>query len=116
MNELLPDNIEPEIPKKRKEVMKPAIATARANPGKWVRVTTCGNNQSASTQISKLRKPGCLQVRSGLDFRRIDATIYVMYDPSLDEFTQAVIPADAPGLDDEALADPPPLDPPANLS
>ena len=116
MNELLPDDIEPEIPKERKEVMKPAVATARANPGKWAFVTTCGTNQSASTQVSKLRKAGCLQVRSGLDFRRIDATIYVMYDPSKDEFTQAVIPDDAPGLDDEALASPPPLDPPADLS
>lgn len=116
MNDIMPPSFEPEIPKERKEVMKPAIATARANPGKWVYVTTCGHNQSAGTQISKLRKPGCIQVRSGLDFRRYEASIYVMYDPSLDEFSQAVIPADAPGLDDEALASPPPLDPPADLS
>lgn len=101
---------------KRKEVMKPAIATARANPMKWVLVTVCGHKQSASTQVSKLRKPDCIQVRSGLDFRHDDATIYVMYDPSKDEFTQAAIPEDAPGLDDPSIADPPPLDPPDGLS
>ena len=115
MNEIMPDSFEPDPPKARVEVMKPAIATARANPGKWVYVTTCGHNQSASTQISKLRKPDGPQVRAGLDFRRDEASIYVMYDPSKDEFSQAVIPADAPGLDDEALASPPPLDPPDGL-
>ena len=40
MNDIMPPSFEPEIPKERKEVMKPAIATARANPGKWVYVTT----------------------------------------------------------------------------
>jgi hypothetical protein len=116
MSELLPEDIEPEIPRERKEVMKPAVAAARANPGRWAKVTTCGTVGSASTQVSKLRKPGCIQVRAGLEFRRIDTTIYVMYDPSKDEFSQAVIPEDAPGLEDEALASPPPLDPPADLS
>ena len=113
----MPDDYEPPENKGgRREVLGPAVMLARANPMRWVLVTTHKNKNSAASYVSKLRNENGPVARSGIEARHDGCDIYVRYNEDKDEFLRLQRPADAPDGDDPAFAVPPPLDPPADLS
>ncbi len=114
MELLEPDyQVQPSEGKKGLRVVGPAIALMRENPNRWVRMSTLKNKNSAASRLSGLRS-GDMHRRMGIEWAREGCDILGRYLPANDEFSQAAIPEDAPDVDDDSLADPPPLLPPAD--